>query len=846
MDVNSNDPDTPVVNVPVELLVVNEPDITVSPTSLSARQETNQVTTQNLDVGNIGTVDLVWNLYEENPPLGFTPPAPLAPQANTDSAPVTRNNNSPLALGDWLFDIDAEGATGNNLILGVEFANGYYWVTGADPGGAAGYLYKIDTSGALVATYSQAAACTGWGGRDLAFDGTYLYYGCDDGYIHQVDPATGAPTGVNIPDPVTPARALAYDPATDHFWVANWDSNLYEIDRSGALINSFTPVGLSTYGMAWDVWSPGGPFLWLWSQDGPDPLLTASQVDPATGALTGVSFLGTGFAGEMSGGATISDQAVPGQVVFLGMNQGVPDRIGAYDLGVIVAGCAPADLGWLSADPTSGTTAPNTSTPVEVTFDSTGLGVGTYHANLCIESNDLDEQYVRVPVTLDVFGVPNITVDPLELMASIFPDTQQTQELNVCNTGNANLTWDLSEVAGVKVNSVTPLPATKPSHPVSLSLEANGIGGPTAPAPKALNADVSLVLDDGSRDNDIGIGGTLEFIWVNRFTPAPDEYPFELTSVQVYFTTAGAVNVGDAIKLVFYENTSGNSDPAVGSNYLGGYLTTVQALDQWNVYTLADPVVFNGPGDAIVGVIALEVPGTDYFPASMDQTVSQQRSWAGWWSFSPPPDPPLLPPDSDWTLIDAYFPGNWMVRGYGQTIETDNILWLTEAPTSGTVAPEECAVINVTFDSTGLALGEYSGSLLLESNDPDQPEIVVPVTLNVVEPDIDVTAPPLELTLYPNTTGTLAFTIANVGTGDLLWDLADNATWLTAVPDAGTIPGPGEEEVVLTFNAAGLAPGTYTATITITSNDPDEETITLQVTLTVTNYNFYLPLIQKH
>ena len=31
---------------------------------------------------------------------------------------------------------------------------------------------------------------------------------------------------------------------------------------------------------------------------------------------------------------------------------------------------------------------------------------------------------------------------------------------------------------------------------------------------------VTLVLDDGTRDNDIGIGGTLEMLWVNRFTPA--------------------------------------------------------------------------------------------------------------------------------------------------------------------------------------------------------------------------------------------------------------------------------------------------------------------------------------
>jgi len=170
----------------------------------------------------------------------------------------------------------------------------------------------------LARSYILAAAVDGqiyaFGGD--TFDGTYLY-ASDSATVQQIDPATGSATGVTIPSPINPARALAYDAATDHFWAANWDSIIYEFDRTGAIINAFPPVGLSTYGMAWDSWSAGGPFLWLWSQDGPDPLLMASQVNPTTGALTGVLFLGVGVAGEMAGGAAITDQLVPGMAVFL-------------------------------------------------------------------------------------------------------------------------------------------------------------------------------------------------------------------------------------------------------------------------------------------------------------------------------------------------------------------------------------------------------------------------------------------------------------------------------------------------------------------------------------------------
>ena len=241
---------------------------------------------------------------------------------------------------------------------------------------------------------------------------------------------------------------------------------------------------------------------------------------------------------------------------------------------------------------------------------------------------------------------------------------------------------------------------------------------------------VELVLDDGSRDNDIGIGGTLEFLWVNRFTPDPEAFPFNLEQVQIYFSAVGLVNVGDDIIIVVYENTTGNTDPAVGSNWLYSYPTTVQALDTWNVYDLPEAVELNGPGDVIVGAIALEVPGTSYWPASIDQTATQQRSWAGWWNASPPPNPPLLPPDASWVLIDDYFPGNWMVRGYGETAGED-IVWLSEDPISGTVAGDSEQDVTVTFDATGLALGDYFATLRVKN--PPAAAINVPVTLHVVE-----------------------------------------------------------------------------------------------------------------
>jgi len=197
---------------------------------------------------------------------------------------------------------------------------------------------------------------------------------------------------------------------------------------------------------------------------------------------------------------------------------------------------------------------------------------------------------------------------------------------------------------------------------IILQLPGSGITG--------VPPDVSLILDDGIVDNNIGIGGTVEMLFVNRFTPDPSAFPFAITEVSVWFSSSGNILVGDDITLVLYENTTGNTNPAVGSNFLASFDTTVQALDAWNVYSLPTPVTFNGPGDAIIGVIAQEVPGTSYFPGALDQTVSQGRSWVGWYLTSPPPSPPALPPTDTWTQIDVHFLGNWMIRASGWDVDT--------------------------------------------------------------------------------------------------------------------------------------------------------------------------------
>ena len=68
-------------------------------------------------------------------------------------------------------------------------------------------------------------------------------------------------------------------------------------------------------------------------------------------------------------------------------------------------GCLdPSDVPWLSESPTSGSTAGGASSPVTVSFNAGSLAAGSYHALLCVSSNDTANPLVEVPVDLTVTG----------------------------------------------------------------------------------------------------------------------------------------------------------------------------------------------------------------------------------------------------------------------------------------------------------------------------------------------------------------------------------------------------------------------------------------------------------
>ncbi len=237
------------------------------------------------------------------------------------------NLGSKENLGDSLWAFDAGTPANETQCLGVEFDGTYFWVTGANSSSDPNKLYKFDANGNLLEIYDQPSHATGWGLRDLAWDGQYLY-GSASNLISIIDPATGQEVGT-LTGPENPNRALAYDHATDHFWTANFSSSIYEFDRNGNVINAY-PNNYSIYGAAWDDASPDGPWLWVAAQEdnGAGGYNYIYQFDPRTGTYTGVGFpVAYSSPDGYAGGLAFTTEWDPSVGILFELVQGTPDVV---------------------------------------------------------------------------------------------------------------------------------------------------------------------------------------------------------------------------------------------------------------------------------------------------------------------------------------------------------------------------------------------------------------------------------------------------------------------------------------------------------------------------------------
>jgi hypothetical protein len=404
-------------------LNVGAPVAAISPTALTGSAAVGGTTTTTLNIGNTGDRDLIWTV-DEAPSNMHMPkvPAVVVPfhsreETSRFRAPSSKKHQgakkpflSPMkpfgtgavpAYGETFtssgFNYNSLDATVPGTLNVITAMSNYYFAgTFADndfsteygisyPGGN---LDAIDTTtGATQTIGNTGFGTTATGIRwDSTSGTTYaMSYnsGAGNSCLYSIDLTSGTTQQIGCASG-TLIIDIAIDPSGNMYGVDIIADTLVAIDKTSGAAQAIGSIGFNAnYAEGMDFDAATG-VLYFAGFDADTGISSMYTIDTSTGAASSLGTIGGGSGEEMD----------------------------ALAIAVASGPCAtPADVPWLSENPTSGTTAAGGSDPVTVTFDATSLTAGSYTANVCVNTNDSTQRHVAVPVTFTVTGNDTIFQD---------------------------------------------------------------------------------------------------------------------------------------------------------------------------------------------------------------------------------------------------------------------------------------------------------------------------------------------------------------------------------------------------------------------------------------------------
>lgn len=406
-----------------------------------------------------------------------------------------------------------------------------------------------------------------------------------------------------------------------------------------------------------------------------------------------------------------------------------------------------ANVPWLVQTPTSGSVTPGGSTDVTVTADATGLGAGSYSANLCVVSNDPVRPVIAVPVSLTVEagggGAPIATVTPVPLELSVASGDTGSAPLRIGNIGGSDLTYAIAETA-TRANPPSYRNLQQPRSAAALAgatLSQTPWRGDIGPAAVLGGRTISQMLDNspGTEGVSCGLAGvaTAPNSWWRRFYF--NEHPevgalAEITSVTVSSGNSGPMGLPITINL--YTIPHGTPVDTIPTNALT-LIGTANATIDSGLVSVTVPVT--GIVDDTVAkdlVVEYHTQGVDvggqFYPGANASPETHPSFFSAWDCDVPVPTRAAAVgyPDFHLTMLVE-------LADEPAPPDCDNpsdVPWLHAPNPAGTVAAGDFTDVAIVANAVDLAEGTHSANLCVATNDPLQPMIAVPVELTVTPP----------------------------------------------------------------------------------------------------------------
>jgi subtilisin family serine protease len=457
----------------------------------------------------------------------------------------------------------------------------------------------------------------------------------------------------------------------------------------------------------------------------------------------------------------------------------------------------------LTVTPDSFDLAPAATQTITVTADVLGAPVGEWvfgKVLLTPDSPSVAEAHLPVAVQMTA-QPPVISVEPSSLESLQSPDVVVTEPLTITNLGETPLDWMIYEDAGLPGGAPELVDWFEDFDSYPTGQDLHGVGGWKGwfndPAATAFTTDVQA----HSAPNSVDIATTSDLVheyagydtstW--RYTAwqyVPNDFSGESYflllnqyddsgaplnwSTQVHFESTQDLVIADGAG-------AGQTLPLIRGQWVE-IRVEINLDTDWQQFYYDDQLLFEGSWtEGMSGGGILNIGSVDLFANGASSVYYD-----------------------DLSLVST-------IPGVCDSV--NDIPWVSVSPESGTTEGGESSPVDVAFDSIGLDLGVYTGTLCIDSNDPATPLVIVPLTMTV--------------DCFEVTTATISgpeeVLPGEVATYTVTWEPDDatppiNIEWsngMTTTEAAYSWPEPGDYTVVVTATNCDGAVVTDTFDVTV-------------------------------
>lgn len=522
--------------------------------------------------------------------------------------------------------------------------------------------------------------------------------------------------------------------------------------------------------------------------------------------------------------------------------------------------------GFVSADPTSGSIPAGASLDITVTFDAAGVNGGDYNADIVISSNDPTDPEVRVPAHLHVTGAPDIAASPAALdFGQVFITASKTLPLLISNEGtdlltvssivsdNPEFTVDVSnfnldpggeQIVQVTFTPVNPVASSgtltitsnDPDEPVlTVAMQGQGVIPPDIGVTPASLADTLAAGATSTHTLTIANSGGSDLEWQISISQNTT-----LESVPNNLDMSGWSKSAQPAAGVRSGAAAAASRPV---SKFGPPAKPRQAAPKVLLMASEDLIFLEDAEAQLIATGLFTDPDIDLLSHPVFITVADLMPYDAvlvWSNFN------FADPQNIGNVLKEYvdagggviistyaYSTNWAIQGGILDGNYSPFIPAFEQSVSGAIDlanlpnPNHPIFDNINVAPTYWTNSNYSnpplntGATLLAS-DTDGNRVVAENPTGKV---VGMVIFPSNLALGNAET---ALMFANA-----LYYVHSPTAWITAEPASGTVPANGSADITVTFDAAGLEGGNYSANINIDSNDPDESRVIVPATLTV-------------